>query len=289
MNFRDKVLSNKFVITAEVTPPRGVNVDSYIKRSLLLKGKVDALNVTDFQNVGVRLTSLVGSYLLLKEGIEPIFQITSRDRNRLAIQGEVLSAYVLGIRNILVLTGDYPTTGIMKDAKPVFDVDATNILNIIKNLSNGEDSSGKKLDGIPQFFLGAVFNPNLTPLELEVLKMRKKHEAGAEFFQTQLFFDLSLIERTRSLIKDWEPKILAGVTIFKSREMLNYMISKVPGIKIPSDIVEMLENSKDIRKRSIEFCAELCLKMKESGLVNGIHFLASRPSDILEVLELLGW
>ncbi|MGB9858107.1 MAG: methylenetetrahydrofolate reductase [Dictyoglomaceae bacterium] len=289
MRFKEKLLSGKFVITAEVTPPRGVNVESFIKKSLLLKDKVDALNVTDFQNVGVRITSLVGSYLLIKEGIEPIFQITSRDRNRVAIQGEVLSAYVLGIRNILVLTGDYPTTGIMKNAKPVFDIDAVNILYIIKGLSQGKDSAGKSLDGTPEFFLGAVFNPNLEPLELEITKLERKHRAGAEFFQSQLFFDLSLIERTREKIKEWEPKILAGVTIFKSKEMLEYMLNKVPGIKIPKKIIDILEKSKDIREKSIEICAEFCEKIKESKLLNGVHFLASRPSDILEVLRLLKW
>jgi len=289
MNFKEKILSGKFVITAEITPPRGVNIEPFIKRCLLLKDKVSAINVTDFQNVGVRITSLVGSYLILKEGIEPIFQITARDRNRVAIQGEVLSAYVLGIRNILVLTGDYPTTGIIKDAKPVFDIDATNILYFIKRLCEGKDSAGKILDGIPNFFLGAVFNPNLVPLELEIKKLERKHNAGAEFFQSQLFFDLSLIERVREKIRGWEPKILAGVTIFKSKEMLEYMINKVPGIKIPKEIVDNLENSKDIRNRSIEICVELCEKIRESKLLNGIHFLASRPSDILEVLKILNW
>lgn len=289
MTFKNKLLSGKFVITAEVTPPRGINVESFIKGSLLLKNKLDALNVTDFQNVGVRVTSLVGSYLLLKEGIEPIFQITSRDRNRVAIQGEVLSAYVLGIRNILVLTGDFPTTGIMKNAKPVFDIDAINILQFIKNLCNGRDSAGKKLNGVPDFFLGAVFNPNLEPLELEISKLERKHKAGAEFFQSQLFYDLSLIEKTREKIKNWEPKILAGVTIFKSKEMLEYMLNKVPGIKIPKKIIEILEKSNNIREKSIEICAEFCMKIKESKLLNGIHFLASRPMDILEVLNLLKW
>ncbi len=289
MSFKEKLLSGGFVITAEVTPPRGVDVEPFIKGSLSLKDKLDALNVTDFQNVGVRITSLVGSYLLIKEGIEPIFQITSRDRNRVAIQGEVLSAYVLGIRNILVLTGDYPTTGIMKNAKPVFDIDTINILRFIKNLCSGRDSAGKTLNGTPNFFLGAVFNPNLEPLDLEISKLERKHKAGAEFFQTQLFYELSLIEKTREKIKDWEPKILAGVTIFKSKEMLYYMMNKVPGIKIPQKIIKILEESKNIREKSIEFCAEFCMKIKESKLLNGIHFLASRPKDILEVLNLLKW
>lgn len=289
MSLKDKLLSGSFVITAEVTPPRGVDVDPFIKGSLLLKDKLDALNVTDFQNVGVRVTSLVGSYLLFKEGIEPIFQITSRDRNRVAIQGEALSAYVLGIRNILVLTGDYPTVGIMKNAKPVFDIDAINILRFIKNLCNGRDSAGKTLNRAPDFFLGAVFNPNLEPLDLEISKLERKHRVGADFFQTQLFYDPSLIEKTREKIKDWEPKILAGVTIFKSKEMLYYMMNKVPGIKIPQKIIKILEEGRDLREKSIELCAEFCMKIRESKLLNGIHFLASRPKDILEVLNLLKW
>jgi len=155
MNFEERLKSGKFVITAEVSPPRGVDVSSFIEKTLLLKDRVDAVNVTDFQNVGVRITSLVGSYLLLREGMEPIFQITARDRNRVAISGELLSAYTLGIRNVLVLTGDYTTTGIAKSAKPVFDLDATNILVVAKRLEDGEDFSGKKLNKKSRFFLGS--------------------------------------------------------------------------------------------------------------------------------------
>ncbi|MGC8813053.1 MAG: methylenetetrahydrofolate reductase [Dictyoglomus sp.] len=280
--------SGKFVITAEVSPPRGVDVSSFIEKTLLLKNRIDAVNVTDFQNVGVRITSLVGSYLLLREGFEPIFQITARDRNRVAISGELLSAYALGIRNVLVLTGDYTTTGIVKSAKPVFDLDATNILVIAKKLEEGEDFSGKKLNKSPDFFLGAVFNPNLVPLEIEILKLLKKKKAGAEFFQTQLFFELSLMERVRERVGD-DVKIIAGVTIFKSLEMLEYMMDNVPGIKIPERVIEMFKNTKDIKALSIEFCVEFCSKLKESKLLDGIHFLASRPSDIIKVLDLLKW
>ncbi|ACK42907.1 MULTISPECIES: methylenetetrahydrofolate reductase [Dictyoglomus] len=288
MNFEQKLKSGKFVITAEVSPPRGVDVSSFIEKTLLLKNRIDAVNVTDFQNVGVRITSLVGSYLLLREGFEPIFQITARDRNRVAISGELLSAYALGIRNVLVLTGDYTTTGIVKSAKPVFDLDATNILVIAKKLEEGEDFSGKKLNKSPDFFLGAVFNPNLVPLEIEILKLLKKKKAGAEFFQTQLFFELSLMERVRDRVGD-DVKIIAGVTIFKSLEMLEYMMDNVPGIKIPERVIEMFKNTKDIKALSIEFCVEFCSKLKESKLLDGIHFLASRPSDIIKVLDLLKW
>ncbi len=288
MNFEEKLKSRKFVITAEVSPPRGVDVSSFIEKTLLLKGRVDAVNVTDFQNVGVRITSLVGSYLLLREEIEPIFQITARDRNRVAISGELLSASVLGIRNVLVLTGDYTTTGISKTAKPVFDLDATNILVIAKELEKGKDFAGKKLNKAPDFFLGAVFNPNLKPLELEILKLKKKTMVGAEFFQTQLFFDLSLMERVREKLGE-EVKIIAGVTIFKSLEMLEYMLENVPGIEIPEKVMHLFRNTKDIKTLSINFSAELCQRIKESKLCNGVHFLASRPLDIVKVLDLLKW
>jgi methylenetetrahydrofolate reductase (NADPH) len=288
MNFEEKLKSGRFVITAEVSPPRGVDVSSFVSRTLILKDRIDAVNVTDFQNVGVRITSLVGSYLLLKEGIEPIFQITARDRNRVAISGELLSAYALGIRNVLVLTGDYTTTGIAKSAKPVFDLDAVNILKIAKGLESGEDFTGKKLNKSPNFFLGAVFNPNLTPLDIEILKIKKKILVGAEFFQTQLVFDLSIMERVREKVGG-EIKIIAGVTIFKSVEMIEYMINNVPGIKIPKYILEKFEGKDNIRSIGIELCVDLCRKMKESKLVDGVHFLASRPSDIIEVMNILRW
>lgn len=288
MNFEEKLKAGKFVITAEVSPPRGVDVSSFIEKTLILKDKIDAVNVTDFQNVGVRVTSLVGSYLLLREGIEPIFQITARDRNRVAISGELLSASVLGIKNVLVLTGDYTTTGISKTAKPVFDLDATNILVIAKLLEEGKDFSGKKLNKNPDFFLGAVFNPNLKPIDIEILKLKKKIIAGAEFFQTQLFFDISLMERVRDVIGR-DVKIIAGVTIFKSLEMLEYMVRNVPGIKIPDNIVDLFRNSDNVKSLGINLCVEICSKIKESGLCDGIHFLASRPSDIIKVLDLLKW
>uniref|UniRef100_A0A7C3RI06 Methylenetetrahydrofolate reductase n=1 Tax=Dictyoglomus thermophilum TaxID=14 RepID=A0A7C3RI06_DICTH len=288
MNFEEKLKSGKFIITAEVSPPRGVDVSSFVSKTLMLKDRVDAVNVTDFQNVGVRITSLVGSYLLLKEGIEPIFQITARDRNRVAISGELLSAYTLGIKNVLVLTGDYTTTGISKSAKPVFDLDAVNILKIAKMLESGEDFAGKKLNKSPNFFLGAVFNPNLTPLDIEILKMKKKILAGAEFFQTQLVFDLSIMERVREKVGSGV-KIIVGVTIFKSLEMIDYMINNVPGIKIPRYILEKFERKDNIKNIGIELCVDLCSKIKESKLVNGVHFLASKPSDIIEVMNILRW
>ncbi|HOJ92939.1 MAG TPA: methylenetetrahydrofolate reductase [Dictyoglomaceae bacterium] len=288
MNFEEKIRAGKFVVTAEVTPPRGVDISSFIEKTLLLKDRIDAVNVTDFQNVGVRITSLVGSYLLLREGVEPIFQITARDRNRVAISGELLSASALGINNVLVLTGDYTTTGIAKSAKPVFDLDTVNILVLAKRLEEGEDFSGKKLNKSPEFFLGAVFNPNLKPLDLEIWKLKKKHMVGAEFFQSQLFFALPLIEEVREKVGK-DIKILAGVTVFKSLQMMNYMLNSVPGVEIPKIVIEKIEKSTDVRRTGIEICAELCQKIKESKLLDGVHFLASRPKDILEVLNILGW
>ena len=163
MSLREAVKSGKFVATAEAGPAKGVDVTEYLENAELLKGKVDAVNVTDQQSAVMRLGSLAGCVLLKQKGVEPVFQMTCRDRNRIALQSDLLSAYVLGIENVLCLTGDYVTLGDHPDAKPVFDLDSVSLLQAARSLEEGKDLAGKELQGTPKFFLGACVTPELTP------------------------------------------------------------------------------------------------------------------------------
>ncbi|MBC7240333.1 MAG: methylenetetrahydrofolate reductase, partial [Chloroflexi bacterium] len=182
-----------FVITAEVGPPKGSDVNDFREKVNLLKGRIDAFNVTDGQGASMRLSSLAGCLVVLSEGEEPVMQITGRDRNRIAIQSELLGAYALGVRNVLAITGDYPTLGDNPNAKPVYDLDSVGILLAASSLMNGKDLAGNPLKGNPpKFYLGATANPNFSPLELELIKVEKKVSAGARFFQTQAVYDLKV-------------------------------------------------------------------------------------------------
>src|SRR3989338_4528413 len=195
MSFTEKVETGKFIVTSEIGPPKGIDIKEMLEDADLVKNRVDAINVTDLQSSVMRLGSLAVCHLLKDRGIEPVFQVTCRDRNRLALQSDLLSAAVLGIENILALTGDYPTLGDHPEAKPVFDLDSVQPLEVIKTLQEGKDMKGNPLKGSPKFCVGAVVNPGADPIEPEIIKMEKKIEAGAKFFQTQAVHDIELFKK----------------------------------------------------------------------------------------------
>lgn len=200
-NLRSKLSRGEFVVTAEVCPPKGCDTSFFLKQSRDLCGIVDAINVTDNQGANMRISPLAASVLLLRDGIEPILQLTCRDRNRLALQSELLGAAALGIANILALTGDHIYFGDHKEAKTVFDLDSVQLLESIKCLESGFDLSGKCLDGIPTFFSGSAAAPEAEPFELTLFKLRKKAAAGASFFQTQAIFNPGKLQRFADSIK----------------------------------------------------------------------------------------
>ncbi len=271
MTFRDKIKSNKFVVTSEIGPPKGVDVEGYLVDAELVKDRVDAINVTDLQSSVMRLGSLAFSSLLLKQGIEPIYQVTCRDRNRLALQSDLLSAYVLGIRNVLILTGDHPILGDHPEAKPVYDLDSVGLLRAARLLESGQDMAGKKLKGSPKFCLGAVVNPGVEPLEPELIKLEKKIDAGAEFFQTQAVFDVRSFEKFVKMVKDRGVRIIAGIVVLKNANMARFMNRHVPGVLVPDSIISEMENAVDKDKKSIEITARLINDLK--GMADGIHIM----------------
>ncbi|MCK4325731.1 methylenetetrahydrofolate reductase, partial [bacterium] len=195
MRLREAFESGKFALTAEVAPPKGTNLSHVMEEVGVFKGRVHGVNVTDLQSSVMKMGSLAVCHLIKDKGVEPVFQMTCRDRNRLALQSDLLNASVLGIENVLCLTGDYTTLGDHPQAKPVFDLDSVQLLQAAVKLQNGGDMVGEKLEGTPKFFLGAVVNPGADPLEPQLIKMEKKIKAGAQFFQTQAVYDPSLFGR----------------------------------------------------------------------------------------------
>ena len=275
MGFREALDSGKFLVTAEVGPVKGTETDGLLEDAELIKGKVDAINVTDLQSSVMRLGSMAVCHLLTDHGIDPIFQMTCRDRNRLALQSDLLSAWVLGIRNVLALTGDHPTLGDHPDAMAVFDLDSVGLLRAIGKLNEGFDMAGNQLKGAPNFLSGAVVNPgadNEAALEMQIIKMEKKIEAGARFFQTQGIFDLDLFEKFMKRVEGFKIPVMGGIILLKSAGMARFMNKNVAGVSVPDTLIKEMEETKDKVKTSVKIAAQLIKGLKD--LCQGVHIMA---------------
>jgi 5,10-methylenetetrahydrofolate reductase len=277
-----KALAEKdFVVTAEIGPPKGTDVAAMIHHIDLLKDKVDALNVTDNQSSVMRVSSLAACRLILDRGGEPILQLTCRDRNRLALQSELLSAWVLGVKSVLCLTGDYVTVGDHPQAKPVFDLDSVQLLQTVGLLNQGKDLAGKDLQGKTDFFAGAVVTPEADPIEPQLIKFRKKVAAGARFFQTQAIYDLDNFKRFMDEARKHEVKIMAGIVLLVSAGMARYMNKNVPGIFVPDALIEELagaEKGKAIEV-GIRIAGRMIRQLREEKLCDGVHIMAIGKED----------
>jgi len=281
---KQKLANNEFVITAEVCPPKGPHTDEFLKKALLLKDHVSAFNVTDNQRSVMRLSALVSSYLLCEAGLEPIFQISCRDRNSLALESDLLGAHRLGIRNLLPLTGDPIRAGDHQLAKGVFELESVKLLQLIRKLNNGFDFFDNPIEGKTEFYPGAVVNPiasNLTPV---LKRMEKKIEAGAQFFQTQAVFDIKAFEVFMKEAEKFNTKIIAGVLLLRSHKNVNYINNHVPGINIPSSIKEELKKSSDPLQTGIQMAGR---QIKEfQGLCHGAHVMAIKYEEkIVDILN----
>ncbi len=271
MGFQDKLKAGKFVVTSEIGPPKGVHIEEMMKDAGMLRGRVDAINVTDLQSSVLRLGSLAVCHLLQEKGLEPILQMTCRDRNRLALQADLLSAAVLGIKNVLALTGDYASLGDHPQAKPVFDVDSVNLIRIVKKMEAGTDMVGNPLSGAPNFFVGAVVNPGGNPVEAQIIKMRTKIEAGASFFQTQAIYDVGGFEKFMKKVAPFGVPVLAGIILLKSAGMARFMNKNVAGVFVPEPLIQRMAKAEDRVKTSIEIAAELIRDLR--GLCQGVHLM----------------
>jgi methylenetetrahydrofolate reductase (NADPH) len=288
MTFKEKIQLGKFLLTSEVGPDKGMHTDRLLQDAELIRSKVDAINVTDLQSSVMRLGSLAVSFLLKQKGFEPIYQLTCRDRNRLALQSDLLSAAALGIQNILIATGDHPRLGDHPEAKPVFDLDSVQLLQVVRKLEAGFDMQGNKLEGkAPRFCVGAVVNPGSDPLAPQIMKMEKKIAAGAEFFQTQAVFDIKTFEIFISKIKHVKVPIMAGIVLLKSASMARYMNKNVAGISVPPELIAQMDSSNDKVATSIEIASRLIKQLKP--FCRGIHIMPIGWDKIVpQVLEASG-
>lgn len=298
----ERVLSRgEFAVTAELGPPKSADFDLIRRKVELLKDRVDAVNVTDNQTAIVRVSSIATGKLILDLGLEPIIQMTCRDRNRLAAQSDILGAYLLGICNILCLTGDHQCFGNHPTAKHVFDLDSVQLIQMVKNMRDekvfacGEEIKNSKKAEVkePRMFIGGAANPFADPFEFRVIRLEKKVNAGVDFIQTQCIYDMDRFERwmeqVRSRALHKKCKILAGVTPLKSAGMARYMRDKVAGVTMPDYYVERMTRAEDAKAQGINICVEQIKQLRRIEGVAGIHIMAIEwEQKIPEIVEKAG-
>jgi len=300
VGMREAIGSGEFIITGEVAPPKGCHLEHMVEEGEYYRGRVAGINVTDIQSSVMRAGSLVGCLKLKEAGLPPVLQMVCRDRNRLALQSELLSACALGIEDVLCLTGDHTTLGDHPQAKPVFDLDSVSLIKAAKRLTEGKDMAyykdfrsgdivdGEELDGDPpDFCLGCVVNPGAVPIEPQIYKLMKKIEAGAEFCQTQAVYDAVLFEEFMTKLGDVPIPILAGVVVLKSPMMAKYMNANVAGVKVPEWMMDELKEKEGRVQRSIEMHAKLITELKP--LCQGVHMMPlGWDKHVPAILDLAG-
>ena len=286
---------DKFVITGEVGPIKGaIHRDKSIEPScaieaLQLHQHVHAVNVTDNQSAVMRLGSLASSVRLKTNGVEPVYQLTCRDRNRLALQSDLLTAYSLGIDNVLLLTGDHIQLGDHKEAKPVFDLDSVQLIEMAQGLKRGYDISGNRIENYIDMSFGAVVNPNSDPIELQLMKMKKKINAGAQFFQTQAVYDVRVFEKFMNKVERHNIPIQVGVVILKNPQMGKFMNKNISGIHVPDEWIEEIGSvdKEDRKKKAAEMTGTFIRKVK--SMIQGVHIMPLGWTDIVpDILEHAG-
>ena len=300
---KDALEAGKFGITAEMAPPKGYDFSEQMEAAELLNGKVHGVNVTDMQSASLKATGLGLCIKLKQAGVEPILQMTGRDRNRMAIMGDILAAASFGIDTMLALTGDHPVVGDCRDAKPVYDLDSVGILQMLSNMeaTNCDCGHNELAGGAPKFYKGASVTPVYEPVFLQVNKLRQKVEAGAMYIQTQGIFDLDVFKRFLEMVDKAGIKthIMAGIIPLKSAGMAKYMNENVPGIDVPQHMIDRLSaaaaegKEKGIKglptKLGIEMAAEMIAKIKDEHLCDGVHVMAiGAEKNVPTILEKAG-
>ncbi len=285
---REKLLSGKFTITAEISPPKGTDVNWMMKEAGMIKNAVDALCVTDNQRAIMRMSPIAACSALLQHGYETIMHLTCRDRNRLALQSELLGATCFGINNVLVMSGDYPTKGDHPGAKPVYDLDSVQLLDMISRLNKGVDLSGNRLEGKTEFFAGAVSNTELT--EVALMKLEKKIKAGAHFIITQAVFDPGKFSEFLDQVHDAggkKIKIIAGIIPLRSRKTADFLNRNIAGVKVPDNVIKRLSSSSDPGALGIEMAADMIKELRE--ICDGVHIMpVGTHENTRKILEMAG-
>ncbi|MFO7859633.1 MAG: methylenetetrahydrofolate reductase [Desulfosalsimonas sp.] len=281
--FKKALDSGKFVVTSEVAPSKGTNLEKMAHHVELLKDKVDAMNVTDHQSSVMRFPSLGGALLVKENGGEPILQMTCRDRNRLALQADLMFAASRGINNVLCLTGDSVMLGDHKEAKAVFDLDSSQLVAAVRTMERGKDMAGNDLDGAVKFCAGAIVTPEANPIEPQLIKFEKKIEAGAEFIQTQAVYDLDNFKKFMDYARQFDVKVLAGVILLTSAGMARFMNKNVAGVMVPQSLIdEMAAAPKGgALKKGIEIAGRMIAQIKEEKICDGVHIMAIGKEEVV--------
>ena len=283
----DALMSGEFVVTAELNPPKGTDLGPLLAKAEALAGMVDAFNITDSHTSRMTMAPMAAARALLEKGFDLLLQLTCRDRNRIALQADLLAASALGISNIMCMTGDDPKTGDHPEAKPVFDLEAVALLRAVTSLQAGRDIGGRRLRGSPVFFAGAVVNSGASDLNKELVRMQQKIEAGAQFFQTQAVYDPEAFQRFISTTREYNVPFLATHIVLKSGEMARRFNAEVPGISIPEEVVREMEEAENPADKGIEIAGRVLQSLKP--MCQGIHLIdAGRDSRIPEILRLAG-
>ena len=271
MNFAQKLKSGKFVITAEISPPKGPDMSGVLKDAVLLRDLVDAVNVTDNQRAMMRMAPVALSHKLWEMGIEPIMHVTCRDRNRLALQSDLLAAQAMGVSNILAMSGDYPTMGDQSGTKPVYDLDSVQLLQLIEKMNNGMDFQDGTIDSQTSFIAGAVANPGSRPLDVQLIKLNKKVEAGASFIQTQAVFDVGAFMEFMDAIKYLKIPVITGIIPLRSARSARFMNEKIPGVRISEEIIKRMELASDPTAEGLIIAAETIQQIRP--VCQGVHIM----------------
>jgi 5,10-methylenetetrahydrofolate reductase len=289
--FKEALNSGEFVITSEIGPPKGTNIEKMHHHIDILKDKVVAMNVTDHQSSVMRFPSIGGCLAIKERGGEPILQMTCRDRNRLALQAELLFAYTRDVRNVLCLTGDAVPVGDHKEAKGVFDLDSLQLLMTIRQMESGKDLGGNDLDGAVEFCAGAIVTPEANPIEPQLVKFEKKVDAGAEFFQTQAIYDLDNFAKFMKYARRFPVKILAGIVLLTSARMAKYMTENVPGIFVPQALIDELAAAPkgEAINKGIEIAGRMIAALKKDSICDGVHVMAIGKEELVpDILNAAG-
>ncbi|MFH0844676.1 MAG: methylenetetrahydrofolate reductase [Pseudomonadota bacterium] len=281
--FKKALQSGKFVVTSEVAPPKGTDLEKMKHHIDLLRDKVDGMNVTDHQSSVMRYPSLGGALLVKEMGGEPILQMTCRDRNRMALEADLLFAASRGINNVLCLTGDAVVLGDHKEAKGVFDLDSSQLLAAIRLMEKGKDLGGNKVDGSVSFCAGAIVTPEANPIEPQLIKFEKKIEAGAEFIQTQAVYDLDNFKKFMDYARQFPVKILAGIILLTSAPMARFMNKNVAGVNVPQGLIDEMASAPKGRalERGIEIAGRMIKRIQDEKMCDGVHIMAIGKEEVV--------
>ena len=274
----DKLAQQQFVVTAEIAPAKGVDVSAALRTAEQLQS-LDAINVTDNQGACMRMSPLALARLLVEQGYEPVLQLTCRDRNRMALQSDLLGAAALGIENLLLLTGDHPKFGDHTAARPVFDLDSVQLLQVVQELVGGNDMTGKKLDVAPVFFSGAAVAPAAQPQALVLKKFNKKISCGAGFFQTQAVFQRSQVESFMAEAAECQIPVILGVLLLKNAKMADFLNRNIPGVQVPPDLIQRLDSAANPLQEGVQIACEMVSWARQ--YCQGVHLMTFGQEQLI--------